>query len=277
MKKVLFLICTIIVIIATVIVYNFVIKARTTDNVNDEKFLSEEKNDYSEDSEENKENDEDEIIVGKRIDESKDYVYTKEEKAIKKEIKYGDSSLDYVYEDSILLPYINLNSKDADDTNKELQKTYDIAKNSFKEDENTCNYLSYKYETYVDNDKKYFSLYTTSEDVYVPGGDFVQKFEAYNFDLENGGKILNNKEILAKLNITSEDFIKKIENALIKRYNESGMADEFGTLNYYLQNSKYKDINSIKLVMQNDKNITAIFEFPCGPEGVREAILEIEL
>lgn len=206
-----------------------------------------------------------------KIDNLKPYIYEKEKTEINEEYYENNT-----FEDTIRLPFINIKSEDATKVNEELKEKYDEASKSLeKENDFGFSYTSMDYECKVISGK-YAAISVLQMPVYVPGGDFLENYYIYNFDLENG-KLLTTKDILSKFNMDENAFEEKLKEELIKRYNDYEWAEEdFGTLEEYLKNSKY-DSEDIEILINNQNSLKVYCEFPVGPEGIRIGILEIEI
>lgn len=206
-----------------------------------------------------------------KVDNTKSYIFRKEQKEIK-EVYYDDN----VFEDKINLPFVNINSEDATKVNTELKNRYDEATNSLvKDNDSGFSFTSMDYESKIISGK-YASLMVLQMPVYVPGGDFEEYYSIYNFDLENG-KLLSKKEIIDRFNLTEEMLEQKLKDDLIERYVEYGDSEyEFGTLEQYLQNSKY-NFENIEIYIAGENRFDVYLEFPVGPEGIRTGKIEIEM
>lgn len=208
--------------------------------------------------------------IAKKIDDSKDYIYEKDSKLIKEKVDSED------YEDNIRLPFINIDSSDAKKTNEELQNRFNVFSNSLEKDDYGFNYTKMDYEEHIINNK-YVSLSVLRMPIFVPGGDFLEYYTIYNFDLENSGKLLSRNDIIKKFNITESELESKIKDELISMYNEYDFPEmDLGTLDEYLSNSKY-EFSSIELLITGENTLDVYCEYPIGPEGVRMGVVSIKI
>lgn len=208
----------------------------------------------------------------KKVDDAKDYVYEKEVKEINETY---DKENNYTFEDKIRLPYININSEDAERTNSKLQEKYNSAKNSMRKEEYGFNFTRMDYEEHIVSDK-YIGLSVCEMPVHVPGGDFLEEYTLYNFDLQDGGKKLTKREVIEKFNLTPNELEEKVKEALKKNYDEYDYAvEEFGTFDVYMSNSKYY-FENLQVLITGEKTLDVYVEFPVGPEGVRMGVLSID-
>lgn len=208
--------------------------------------------------------------IAKKIDDSKDYIYEKDSKLIKENLGSEE------YEDSIRLPFINIDSSDAKKTNEELQNRFNVFSNSLEKDDYGFSYTRMDYEEHI-IDNKYVSLSILRMPIFVPGGDFLEFYTIYNFDLENSGKLLSRNDIIKKFNITESELEAKIKEELISMYNEYDFAEmDFGTLDEYLSNSKY-EFSSIELLITGKNTLDVYCEYPVGPEGVRMGVISLKI
>lgn len=209
----------------------------------------------------------------KKVDDTKDFVYEKEVKEINETY---DKENNYTFEDKIRLPYININSEDAERTNSKLQEKYNSAKNSMKKEEYGFNFTRMDYEEHIVPDK-YIGLSVCEMPVHVPGGDFLEDYTLYNFDIQDGGKKLTKREVIEKFNLTPNELEEKVKEALKKNYYEYDYADEdFGTFDEYMSNSKYH-FENLQVLITSEKTLDVYFEFPIGPEGIRTGVLSIDV
>ena len=113
--------------------------------------------------------------------------------------------------------------------------------------------------------------------VHVPGGDFLEEYTLYNFDIQDGGKKLTKREVIEKFNLTPDKLEEKVKEALKKNYYEYDYADEdFGTFDEYMSNSKYH-FENLQVLITGEKTLDVYFEFPIGPEGIRTGALSIDV
>lgn len=211
--------------------------------------------------------------VAKKVDDSKDFVYEKEVKEINETY---DKENNYTFEDKIRLPYININSEDAERANNKLQQNFNSAKNSIQKDEYGFNFTRMDYEEHIVYDK-YIGLSVCEMPVHVPGGDFLEYYTLYNFDIQDGGKKLTKREVIEKFNLTPNELEEKVKEALKKNYYEYDYPDEdFGTFDEYMSNSKYH-FENLQVLITGEKTLDVYFEFPIGPEGIRTGVLSIDV
>lgn len=211
--------------------------------------------------------------IATKIDDSKEMVY---EKSVKEINEVYDKENNYSFEDKIRLPYINIDSEDVEKANSKLQEKYNTAVNSFQREEYGFSFTRMDYEEHIVDDK-YVSLSVCEMPVHVPGGDFLEYYTLYNFDLQDGGKKLLKRDIIEKMGITTTELEEKVKQALQKNYNEYEDAQEdLGTLEEYMSNSKYH-FENLQLLITGEKSLDVYFEFPVGPEGVKTGYMSIDI
>ena len=134
--------------------------------------------------------------VVKKLDDSKELVYTF---ASEKSKKY-----DYSFD----VPYVNINSDYAKEVNKKIQKEYSInklVKDAKKAQAEVINFV--EYNTYINNN-------TLS--LVILGNDGLQtKYNTYNIDIYTGEKITN-QQVLKSKNVSEKEFLSKVEDLCIK-------------------------------------------------------------
>lgn len=211
--------------------------------------------------------------IATKLDDSKEIIY---EKSVKEINEVYDKENNYSFEDKIRLPFVNIDSEDAENTNAKLQEKYNTAVNSFEREEYGFSFTKMDYEEHIVEDK-YVSLSILEKPIHVPGGDFLEYYTFYNFDLQDSGKKLLKRDIIEKFNITSTELEEKVKEALQKHYNEYEYAEEdFGTLEEFMSNSKYH-FENLQLLITGEKSLDVYFEFPIGPEGVRTGCMSIDI
>lgn len=149
-----------------------------------------------------------------KIDETKDYVYEKDRTEINEPLQN--------YTDTIYLPFVNIDSEDAQKINETLQQKYQEASTSLiRHDEYYAfEYTKMKYEYHLLLAETVLSLKVEIGDVYVSSEGFLGNCYVYNIDLETG-KLLTKEQMLAKLNRVDMD--AKIENEVTKQ-----LLEEYG-------------------------------------------------
>ncbi len=259
------LLCLSVIIGKNVVASKF--KPNSTNTTNNTNVASNEVN-----NEENLNTAEESKVVEK-IDPSKAFIY---EKSIKEISETYDKENNYTFEDKIRLPFINIDSEDAERANAKLQEKYNTAVNSFKREEYGFSFTRMDYEEYI-VDEKYVSLSVCEMPVHVPGGDFLENPTFYNFDLQDGGKKLSKREIIEKFNITPNELEEKVKEALTKNYNDYDFPEEeFGSLEQFISNSKYH-FENLQVLIIDEKTLDVYLEFPVGPEGIRIGRLSINI
>ena len=181
----------------------------------------------------------DENKTGKKIDESKDWVYDAEYLKDKKEIvkTNKDNNLTFKSTNEITLPYININSDDAKKVNEEIKK---IAENAYADfgaplqitngltgevttDKNSFSFTGYSYESYVNNN--ILSVVIKVESVAVPG-DGTVTYITYNFNLDTL-KIATLEEVGKACGFSSKTEIKEKINVSMKNAgSEAGIFED---------------------------------------------------
>ena len=175
-----------------------------------------------------------ETKTGKKIDESKPWVYDAEYLKDKEEkVKTNkENSLTFKSTEQIKLPYININSEDARIANDEIkvfaEKAYadfgkplqgsDASTKEAINDNDWFTYTAYDYKVY--ENEKILSIVISKQKVAVPG-DGSATYMVYNFDLET----LKNVEI----------------DEILQSYGFKSHLDFTDKLNIVLKNSEKKD------------------------------------
>ncbi len=118
---------------------------------------------------------------GKKLDEDRAWVYDANYADGKKIKKVGSDSYTVNTKDNIKVPYININSTDAEKANSEIQSLYEKAYSEFDDGE-VGNICEVKYN-YYENDKM-LSIVIDYINAFVPGGAGRQEMYIYNFNLE---------------------------------------------------------------------------------------------
>ena len=192
-------------------------------------------NQTQENNNQNKENKE-EVKTGKKLDESKPWVYDAEYGNGKEEKKLKPEYSDEVYStiDMIKIPYININSDDAKYVNDELNRLYDELYNSFGKNGEIVRESSYI--TY--NRDNNLSIVLRIDSGVLNGGK-THEYKTYNFNLETLKKA-DMFEVAQKCGFKNkEDLNKAIDNSLSKAIKEL-KASENATKNndlYYMNNN----------------------------------------
>lgn len=214
-----------------------------------------------------------ESTVAEKIDPSKAVIY---EKSVKEINETYDPEYNYTFEDKIRLPFINIDSEYAERANNKLQEKYNIAANSLTRQDYGFYFTRMDYEEHIVGDK-YASLSICEMPVNVPGGDFVEEFTLYNFDLQDGGKKLTKREIIEKFGITPNELEEKVKETLQKFYIEYEYSDEvYDSLEQFMSNSKYH-FENLQVLITGENSLDVYLEYPIGPEGVRMGYVSIEV
>ena len=178
--------------------------------------------------------------------------------------------------EDLVMPYIMLESNDAQKANDEIKQLYDeLAKKvedrlNTKEEEPDIDYIISKYETTM-NDNVLSILITTEE----WSGDSCCEYYSYNFDINTGKRLLY-KDLYEKVGFTNENIDSKVNNVLKNMFADVS-DDNFGeddTREQY-EKANYKNYQTVKangkLVYFLDKNgklnIIVATETPLGRGG----------
>lgn len=211
-----------------------------------DKFIN--KNEETTTSTKNSENDKlDEIQTDervKKIDYSKEYVYDAEYEHNATSESYSTSENTYNVSD-IVVPFININSTDANSANTMIKGMYNICISKFNEgiNDNITYVDKCNYESYINND--ILSIVIT----YGFGGTDIVNYGymTYNFDLTTGLKV-SYEDLYKNAGLTSENINTKVNNAIDKY-----LENELSTLspdNY----EAGEDINTYKKYSYNYYN-----------------------
>ena len=157
----------------------------------------------------------------KKEDESKDYVYERESYAVKI----------YDFEDEIKIPYINIDSEDVKNINKEIYKMYEESLKTLKESGNAYTALEYEFSEH----ENMISICIVKTPLQVPGGGFERSRKVYNVSLENGEE-LSVLDVLETFDLEGEDLKSKIEEKLEQQYENS---DDSSPLKHYSNKEGY--------------------------------------
>ena len=194
-----------------------------------------------------------------------------------KDVGLKDDSREVVYasidekHDGVVrrIPYVNINSKYADEINEELEN---LTKNGYLEGQVVSDYLQYKvdYQYYVEGD--IVSIKFTWE---TEAGLSVNKI--YNINKKTGEKV-SEDEMLSQLGITKEDFNNKlVESYKVARPLESIENNQDAVIKECYQ----KDLDAftagtIKGMYLNNNELYVLFDlhYPAG-SGLGEAILNV--
>lgn len=195
----------------------------------------------------------------KKIDETKDIVYT----AYKGEYKENG----YVYE----LPFINIDSEDVRLINNEIQSIIDWLKELLSE--GFIDIRSYKYEYYINNNV--LSVVIFEDDDY---GAEYGKILVYNIDIYTGKK-LDSKASLEANNIFVTEVESHLKEAYDKVFNKVwGQSDRFNE--QYVDYTKYyikTKIDGNEIYLDENKNVILKVTFPniAGATGDRWSIINV--
>lgn len=170
-----------------------------------------------------------------KIDESKPWVYDADYGKDNEEKKLKPQYSNEVYStiDMLRIPYININSDDAQNVNNELKNLYEELYNSFGKNGETVMESSYTVYTH----SNILSIVIKIDSGVLNGGK-THKYKTYNFNLETLKKA-DMFEVAQKCGFKSEgDLNKAIDNSLLQAKKELN-ASENATRNddiYYITN-----------------------------------------
>lgn len=210
----------------------------------------------------------------KKIDESKPWVYD----ADYEKDKQNKNADNYYKSDDLKVPFININSKDAEKANSEIKNLYEQMYSEF----GTKNsygakkvYLSeYKYY----ENKNILSVVLRSTDSIVNGGSGTSKLYIYNFNLDTLAKATNDEmakicglnsineveEKISKWNKRQKDFEKAYPDKVAAEYekvvDDLYFIDKDGKLNFvYITVASGRNYTSA--VVEKVKDIEDFYEF----------------
>lgn len=170
----------------------------------------------------------------KKEDESKDYIYERESYAVQIQFPYQYPN----YEDEIKIPYINIDSEDVKNINKEIYKMYEESVKTLEKYGNEYTALEYEFSEH----ENMISICIIKTPLVVPGGGFVNERIVYNVSLENGEK-LSVLDVLEKFDLEGQDLRYKIEETLKQKY-ENDLKDAFPNEEAYIQRCQYDVFNT---------------------------------
>lgn len=230
---------------------------------------------------ENKNNISNENVIEKRSiknDDSKELVYDANYayKDFSDESYYSENmEREYSLKD-INLPYININSEDANKANKEIEKLFEklaeFFEQEYKDTKTWYNVASYK--TYTKGNL--LSILITVES----GGTDVEqyKYYTYNFNLSTL-KMYSYEEIYKLAGFTSNNIDEKVEEAIKKSERFTKFKEDMTT---YIEKSIKNYTNSVKdksikyfIDGNNELNIIVKIEVPAG-RGEFDTIIKVK-
>ena len=195
-----------------------------------------------------------------KLDSSKNWVYDAKYKLpTNKESYYGYTNHTKLINSSdLIVPYVNIDSNDAEKVNTEIYNLYEKLIEKFNENlKNEIMFTIVNYKFYVNDD--IVSILITTE---TAGTDIsVYDYYTYNFNLKSG-KLLKYSE-MNKFN----DMNEKITDLIVNKLGEMYSGDDF---DFYKDKSisNYKatiNDNSIKYFIEDGKmNIIVTLEMPIG-------------
>ena len=171
------------------------------------------------------------LEVNIKIDRDRDYVYDRDNLYKNKYYDYSDGknkmetidkygiSIQYIpyHLDELKVPYININSKDAESANDKIEQLYlDYAKNFdlFAENSNVLCGQILTYRTYQYDDILSIVIIYDSECTSA----FVFQYLIYNFDLKTGD-MLSYKDVLSMLKYQSNQVLDSLKFSLKDKMN----------------------------------------------------------
>lgn len=177
-----------------------------------------------------------------KLDKSKDWVYDASyDKNVS--VESYKTSFDTYYAKDIVVPYINVDSSDAELVNKQFKSIFSNAVDTFnagvKDKMSYVDECSYK-KSINDNILSVIVTYGVgATDVVIP------EYYTANIDLKNGNKVTF-KELYTKFNLTESEVLSKVESEIKKILNEYKYGND-SSLNNYIN-------ESIKLYKESIKN-----------------------
>lgn len=206
-----------------------------------------------------------------KLDDNKDLVCDAEYKKEVKAESYVAWDITY-YSRDIVVPYININSTYASESNKEIKTVFDDAIKTFNEGVNDkttyvdkCNYRKYT----KDNCLSVILTYGTgATDVVIPD------YYTYNFNLENGTE-LSYEDVYKICGFTESNIDSKVEEAItremkekLKDYGEYPKGTNFDTYNNQSINNYKKSVEekTIKYCLSEEGklNVVVVLNIPAG-------------
>ena len=181
--------------------------------------------------------------VAKKLDSSKELVYTYESRKSKKNDKYSYS---------FQIPYVNINSDYAEEINKEIKRKYSnldqLVKWAKEAPADETSFVSYK--TYINNN--ILSL------VIIESGGHPDIHYVYNIDIYTGKKITN-ADLLDIKNISETKFINKVEELCTNAINKLYKNVDYGDKDDCLARTLEKNANmKIQMFLDNNNKINII-------------------
>ena len=205
-----------------------------------------------------------------KIDENKDWVYDAEYKKDAKAESYVAEDKTY-YARDIVVPYININSSYASDSNTEIKKVFDDAMKKYNEGVNDkmtyveqCNYRKYMKDNHLSVTLTYG---VGATDVVVPD------YYTYNINLENGTQ-LSYEDAYKICGFNDANIESKVEEAITKVMKDelNGVTFEdgknFDTYNKQSIDNYKKSVanNTVKYYISDNErlNVVVVLSIPAG-------------
>lgn len=205
-----------------------------------------------------------------KIDENKDWVYDAEYKKDAKAESYVAEDKTY-YARDIVVPYININSSYASDSNTEIKKVFDDAMKKYNEGVNDkmtyveqCNYRKYMKDNHLSVTLTYG---VGATDVVVPD------YYTYNINLENGTQ-LSYEDAYKICGFNDGNIESKVEEAITKVMKDelNGVTFEdgknFDTYNKQSIDNYKKSVanNTVKYCISDNGrlNVVVVLSIPAG-------------
>ena len=218
-----------------------------------------------------------------KIDSDKDYVYDGEYTGDFSKESYTTESGNTYSSKDLKAPYFNINTSDAENSNKEVNETYLNAVRIFNQGVNDkSTYIKLDYKKYENNDIISSIFKYEAGDVGVTNPIYY----TYNFD-KNTGKILKYKDAYLLSGFNDNNIDEKVKEAIKKEikkqigdskdaYPEGESMDTYVDKTYsgYLDNKKYELIKYI-LDSKNKLSVVIDIRIPSQSDHLNK-VLEIK-
>ena len=212
-----------------------------------------------------------------KIDINKVWVYDANYKlSTNKESYYGYTDHTKLISSSdLIVPYLNIDSEEAMQTNKEIYKLYESLINTFNENlKDEIGFTIVSYKTYTN--KNILSVVITTE---TAGTDVsIYDYYTYNFNLETG-KLLSYNEVYKIVGLNENNITDKATQALTNELRKNYSGDDFNLYNINSINNYKNSVsnNTIKYFIneENKLNIIVTLEMPFG-RGQFDTVITVE-
>lgn len=208
-----------------------------------------------------------------KLDNDKDWIYAANYNLETNKDSYTTSGMTINAKD-LIVPYININSKEAESANKEIYNLYKELIDDFNEySKDSVFYTTVKYDKYINNDFISVVITTVSGGTDIP----VYKYYTYNFNIKEG-TVVSYKDAYNYVGLNENNINDNVKSSItdIMKKNYSGIDDFEGyktkTINNYLSSLNNNQLN-FYIDGSGKLNLVITFEFPIGRGAKEELVL----